>query len=207
MSFFDIFQNKYPAINKNLAINIECALKILDTIGEVSKQSKGFAPQLPDETTTTKYLRQDGTWQESVTAGTGISKSGNTISINIDIIYPIGSIYMSSVNKNTRTWLSGTTWVSWGIGRVPVGVDANNSNFNTAEKTGGESTHTLTITEMPSHHHTVTCQIGYVTECGGNTRGAADDRVDPTDTTNTGGGAAHNNLQPYITCYMWKRTA
>jgi hypothetical protein len=74
MSFFDIFQNKYPAINKNLVINIECALKILDTIGEVSKQSKGFVPQLPNETTTIKYLRQDGTWKapptDNATGGT-----------------------------------------------------------------------------------------------------------------------------------------
>jgi hypothetical protein len=160
----------------------------------VSKAANGLVPQLPNETTTTKYLRQDGIWQDPVIAG-------------INIIYPVGSIYLSTVNTNPQTWLPGTTWIAWGRGRVPVGVDTSNSNFNTVEKTGGESTHTLTINEIPSHCHTVTCQIGYVTECGGNTRGAADDRVDPTDTTNTGGDAAHNNLQPYITCYMWKRTA
>ena len=49
-------------------------------------------------------------------------------------------------------FLSGT-WVRWGTGRVPVGVNSSDTNFSTVEKTGGASTHTLTATEMPSHNH------------------------------------------------------
>ncbi len=57
-----------------------------------------------------------------------------------DLIYPIGSIYMS-VNSTNPKNLFGGTWVQWGSGRVSVGVNTSNSNFNTAEKTGGSLLH------------------------------------------------------------------
>ncbi|NCB95603.1 MAG: hypothetical protein EOM35_03930 [Negativicutes bacterium] len=125
--------------------------------------------------------------------------------INIDAIYPVGSIYMS-VNNTNPSNLFGGTWSAWGAGRVPVGV-ASSGTFNSVEKTGGAETHTLTIEQIPSHTH------GY----GGDSRaaegggtwavvgndGSAGSRV----TGSRGGGGAHNNLQPYITCYMWKRVS
>ena len=147
----------------------------------------------------------------------------------IDLIYPIGSIYMSANSTNPGE-LFGGTWVAWGSGRVPVGVKASDTDFATAEKTGGEKTHKLTTSEMPSHTHTIPSSGGHnhmgyyrsVVSGGGNyvTLGAST-TGDVTETANkitssegahthtpnnTGGGTAHNNLQPYITCYMWKRT-
>ena len=122
-------------------------------------------------------------------------------------LYPVGSIYMSVNNTNPSTFFGGT-WVSWGAGRVPVGVDTNDTDFATVEKTGGEKTHTLTVSEMPSHKHTVealgsgTTQQELTAFNVGTTSGI--DSYSGTDYT--GGGQAHNNLQPYITCYMWKRT-
>lgn len=122
-------------------------------------------------------------------------------------LYPVGSIYMSVNNTNPSTFFGGT-WVSWGAGRVPVGVDTNDTDFATVEKTGGEKTHTLTVSEMPSHKHTVeaigtgTTQQELTAFNAGKTSGI--DSYAGTDYT--GGGQAHNNLQPYITCYMWKRT-
>ena len=122
-------------------------------------------------------------------------------------LYPVGSIYMSVNNTNPSTFFGGT-WVSWGAGKVPVGVDTNDTDFATVEKTGGEKTHTLTVSEMPSHKHTVeaigsgTTQQELTAFNVGTTSGV--DGYAGTDFT--GGGQAHNNLQPYITCYMWKRT-
>ena len=122
-------------------------------------------------------------------------------------LYPVGSIYMSVNNTNPSTFFGGT-WVSWGAGRVPVGVDTNDTDFATVEQTGGEKTHTLTVSEMPSHKHTVealgsgTTQQELTAFNVGTTSGI--DSYAGTDYT--GGGQAHNNLQPYITCYMWKRT-
>jgi len=121
-------------------------------------------------------------------------------------LYPVGSIYMSVNNTNPST-LFGGTWEAWGAGRVAVGVDTADTDFNAVEKTGGEKTHTLTESEIPAHRHTVEA-IGTGTTqqelnaFSVNNQGA----VDSYGTTNTaGGGQAHNNLQPYITCYMWKR--
>lgn len=122
-------------------------------------------------------------------------------------LYPVGSIYMSVNDTNPSTFFGGT-WVSWGAGRVPVGVDTNDTDFATVEKTGGEKTHTLTVSEMPSHKHTVEA-IGSgttqqeLTAFNVGTTGGIDSYA---GTDFTGGGQAHNNLQPYITCYMWKRT-
>ncbi|MEG0580157.1 MAG: hypothetical protein RR490_09600 [Niameybacter sp.] len=70
-------------------------------------------------------------------------------------VYPVGSIYLSANGTNPSSFLGGT-WIAWGSGRVPVGVNTSDGNFNTVEKTGGESTHTVTAAEMPSHTHTFT---------------------------------------------------
>ena len=58
------------------------------------------------------------------------------------LIYPVGSIYMSVNDTNPATFLGGT-WVRWGQGRVPVGVDASDTDFNAPGKTGGEKNHTI----------------------------------------------------------------
>lgn len=68
-------------------------------------------------------------------------------------IYPVGSIKMTADNTNPSTYLGGT-WVAWGAGKVPVGVDTTDTDFATVEKTGGEKEHILTTNEMPSHEHT-----------------------------------------------------
>ena len=62
-----------------------------------------------------------------------------------DHIYPVGSIYLSVKNENPSSKFGGT-WVAWGSGRVPVGVNSSDSSFNSVEKTGGSKTHNHTIT-------------------------------------------------------------
>lgn len=138
-------------------------------------------------------------------------------------IYPVGSIYMSVDNTNPGTFFGGT-WVAWGEGRVPVGRHATSGTFNVAaETTGGAETHALSIAELASHTHTGTTgnegtQASFPLSYNGgsgtassgtgtNTRYGSGNAHTHTFTTNaTGSGTAHNNLQPYIVCYMWKRT-
>ena len=126
-----------------------------------------------------------------------------------DIFYPIGAIYQSTVNTDPSTFIGGT-WERFGNGRVLVGVDENDSDFNTSIKTGGEKTHTLTIGEIPSHSHrqNVTANSGG-TALRRDWSSDGDGRIydQGVNTESTGGGGAHNNLQPYITVYMWRRTA
>lgn len=156
----------------------------------------------------------------------------------IKTMYPVGSIYMS-VNATNPSAYFGGTWVAWGAGRVPVGINTADTNFSTVEKTGGASTVTLTSTQIPSHTHakgtlatasagahTHNLNLTKTTWAGSSSSRVVVDSTDYTAMTNkatasagahthtisgstaaTGGGGAHSNLQPYIVCYMWKRTA
>lgn len=129
------------------------------------------------------------------------------------LMHRVGDIIFSTSDENPST-IYGGTWVAWGKGQVPVGVDSSDNDFNTVEKTGGEKEHTLTVYETPSHKHdiyggntTTTNTLassnsnGWITLLGGTAY-----KNDGTMTT-VGNDEPHNNLQPYITCYMWKRTA
>lgn len=159
----------------------------------------------------------------------------------IKTMYPVGSIYMS-VNATNPSAYFGGTWVAWGAGRVPVGINTSDSNFNTVEKTGGAATVTLTTAQMPAHTHTFTGSSATTSSKGAHTHNIGRDTdggsgssrytvhsagvsgaggTSPTSSAgahthtvtangtnaNTGGSGAHSNLQPYIVCYMWKRTA
>ena len=147
-------------------------------------------------------------------------------------IYPVGSIYMSTSDSTVSAVQSrfGGTWVAFGSGKTIVGVNTSETEFNTVEKTGGEKTHTLTIAEMPKHRHTIIRQQWYMadkvhvssagsiyswksgTGTGGSTLSSYKTSTtnlgaDAHDMLTTGGGGAHNNLPPYITVYIYKRTA
>lgn len=194
--------------------------------------------------------------------------TGLTIAALFLAIHPVGSIFMTTDSTNPSA-LYGGTWVAWGAGRVPVGVAANDSDFNTVEQTGGSKNgvglhmhNMLTITgttgSAGTHDHTIsTCVAASKTSIENSYSPWAgidnaarpylvfghDDNIQNVDiynntatledntlellTTNfdilengqhthsislNGGktdwtGTENGNLQPYITCYMWKRTA
>lgn len=139
--------------------------------------------------------------------------------------YPVGAIYISVVNTNPGT-LFGGTWVAFAVGRTLVGVDTAQAEFDTVEEVGGAKTHTLTLAEIPNATGTINLhgnengthvfstggvfgtstyiggkyQAGHAPTAGSESRG-------PILFDLGGGGGAHNNLQPYITVYMFKRTA
>lgn len=149
-------------------------------------------------------------------------------------IYPVGSIYMSTVSTNPATLFGFGTWEAMPAGRVLLaqGKSSWGTTYN-AGSTGGEATHQLTVGEIPSHNHT-----GSINTAGehthsltlkalwgdgnGSGNGWAGDTRDGGSRTNTfstvgnhthtvtinstGSGQPHNNLQPYISVYMWKRT-
>ena len=149
--------------------------------------------------------------------------------------YPVGAIYMS-VSSTSPASLFGGTWEAFGQGRVLVGVDTSDNEFNTVEKEGGAKTHTLTWGQMPSHSHTIhndgvhhheihrwwqqtgldgpwrAPYSGWGFRASTGTSGAIGAYARSAGShshgmDNAGGGNPHNNLQPYITVYMWKRIA
>ena len=153
--------------------------------------------------------------------------TGSVIDANVNVVevlkkaYPIGSVYINASNAtNPASLLGFGTWSAFGAGKVMVGLDAGDTSFDTLGETGGEKTHTLTVAEMPSHNHSVsgtytdnpyyvkyqndTTYYGYYSD----TNGGTDKYMSVANSVaSQGGGGAHNNLQPYIVVYFWKRTA
>lgn len=68
--------------------------------------------------------------------------------------FPVGAVFLAVVSTNPATLLGYGTWAAFGAGRMLVGLDAADADFDTAEETGGAKTHTLTVAEMPAHTHT-----------------------------------------------------
>ena len=131
-------------------------------------------------------------------------------------VWPIGSVYTAVVATNPGTLLGFGTWSAFAAGRVLVGIDAGQTEFDVVEETGGAKTHTLTTAEMPvhthiqdAHFHTIGMQAS--DQDGSSSNGSVSGSSNTSSVTatnqNTGSGSAHNNLQPYIVVYMWKRTA
>jgi len=119
-------------------------------------------------------------------------------------VYPVGAIYMSVVSTSPAT-LFGGTWAAFAAGKVLVGIDSGDTDFDTVEETRGAKTHTLQTTEIPSHTHAIT--YGATLVAGVNAFGLTNTNSGSTNIGSTGGGGAHNNIQPSIVVYMWKRTA
>lgn len=125
----------------------------------------------------------------------------------LDKIWPVGSVYINASSAtNPATLLGFGTWSAFGAGKVLVGLDSGDSDFNTVGNTGGEKTHQLTINEMPAHTHNIDANIN---TGGTNQRAVGNSNATQATfgTSSRGGDAAHNNLQPYIVVYMWRRTA
>lgn len=128
-----------------------------------------------------------------------------TIHFLASTLYPVSIIVEFKVSTNPATLFGFGTWAAYGTGRVTVAIDAGQTEFDTVEETGGEKTHTLTVGEIPAHDHP------YLT--GSNVNGAGnygengETATTSHTTSQTGGGGAHNNLQPYIVVYRWVRTA
>jgi len=138
-------------------------------------------------------------------------------------VYPVGSIYINATSStNPATLLGFGTWVAFGAGRVPVGLDASNAAFDTAEETGGSAdaivvSHTHTVTD-PSHAHSSASGSGFLSNGGGESiaGGIEVPFSRPTTTAfastgisivSAGSSGTNANLQPYIVVRMWKRTA
>ena len=142
-----------------------------------------------------------------------------TSSTNIaDQVYPIGAIFTTvTAYANSAavvTAIGGTTWTAFGGGKVLVGLDSGDSAFDTVEETGGSKTHTLTEAELPAHNHNWAAgEYSGGNDYGTNLLGANNTYASGTGasqsmtTSSTGSGTAHNNVQPYIVVYFWKRTA
>ena len=123
--------------------------------------------------------------------------------------YRIGDLFLTTIATNPSSYLGGT-WELFGPGRCLVCVDTSQAEFNSVKKTGGEKTHKLTINEMPKHQPQALLNTNdsNITGSAINWQIVNNGRFYGGDMFKSyGGDQAHNNLQPFITCYVWIRTA
>lgn len=119
-----------------------------------------------------------------------------------DLIYPVGAVYLSASATDPAT-LFGGTWE-----RIQDRFLLCAGTTYAAGSEGGEASHTLTVDEMPSHGHTETynpASEGTFARSGGAIVALAGTRQKYTGYS--GGGAAHNNMPPYLAVYAWQRVA
>jgi len=152
-------------------------------------------------------------------------------------IYPVNSIYISAADINPADLFGFGTWVRFGEGEVLAGVSSTDSDFDFRANFAvrGEKSHTLTTAQTPSHTHNAhvgefcpdingrsgtapwshasgvfSYGAGFTASMtdssGANSRGLRN-MVMNAEHSSVGGGEAHNNLQPYITVFMWRRSA
>lgn len=141
--------------------------------------------------------------------------------------FPVGAVFIAIVSTNPATLLGYGTWAAFGAGRVLVGLDAGDTDFDTAEETGGAKT-----VAIAGHNNHVFTQPNAHTDHGAAATGAASAGAQKVGTTNStvtlashthqtpvlahsghiGGAvdahsahAAGSVVQPYVVCYFWKR--
>jgi len=162
----------------------------------------------------------------TATPGTATNQIATTafVTAALQAVYPVGSIYTNATNAtNPGTLLGFGTWTAFGAGRVMVGFNAADPLFDSAEETGGSKdaivvshTHTGTTSTNGEHSHTYSASrnggTGFADGTNGSLQGVYDTSLagshNHSFTTNSTGSSGTNaNLQPYITVYLWKRTA
>ena len=189
--------------SKDNSYDIEVILK-----DKVNTTGTTYAKTLAEGTPTFR-IRKNDVWYKGIKL---LEYADSQIKINVDLAHPVGSLYFSTDPTNPSQ-IFGGTWIAWGAGRVPVGVDTSQTEFNTVEKTGGEKTHKLTVQELASHPHGFQGGSALFTQPNQGIKGLGPGSYwiegvgAIANTSNAGGDQPHNNLQPYITCYIWKRTA
>ena len=184
--------------------------------------ASGLVPA-PAKGNQNKFLRGDGTWADAKISTEEL----------VDILYPVGHIYMSTNSANPGTLFPGTTWEAYAQGRVLIGAGTGTDSRSeqktfAAGSTGGEYNHQLTVGELATHSHgAITNDAGAHTHSysisrsdgdtgmlygGSSAKGSAASSSagahSHTITVNsTGDGQVHNNMQPWLAVYVWKRTA
>lgn len=141
-----------------------------------------------------------------------VQRNGNdVVSKNelLNSIYPIGSIYMS-INSTNPSTLFGGTWTRLPKGKFLYNIDSDSASWGNGNSTGTTTnSHTLTVDQMPSHTHTV--DKYYNTATGGyyvyGSNGTGSKLTNDNGINATGGGKGHSHNIPYISVYMWRRTA
>ena len=133
---------------------------------------------------------------------------GNTIQSILEMVYPVGSIYISVNSINPNKLFGFGTWE-----QIKDKFLLAAGDIHGAGEIGGEESHTLTSDEIPSHSHQFNRQQLWKNDPGvlnsnldaGYGLGIKSLNIYTDNTTSVGGGSAHNNMPPYLSVYIFKR--
>ncbi|XBG72185.1 DUF859 family phage minor structural protein [Enterococcus cecorum] len=135
-----------------------------------------------------------------------VKQNGRTL---LDMFYPVGAIFITTVNTNPSSYMGGS-WVRFGNGQTLVGVNESDEDFNSAQKSGGSKSHTIDYENLPPRTGLQVNWKGGLTSYSewksGNLAKGTWIMSNAYDTQSPFSKAI-SNLQPYITVYMWRRTA
>lgn len=156
------------------------------------------------------YIKQNWVNGETLATAERMKHIEDGIADLYNAIFPVGQIVIKGDNEDYSNWL-GFTWERTAVGKVLVGIDSTDTDFNTIGKTGGAKKVTLTVAEMPNHYHNVnygsSAPLGLNSGSTGYKLNYEQGGTQQIYATATGGGEAHNNLQPYQVVAYWKRVA
>ena len=157
------------------------------------------------------YIKQNWVNGETIATAERMNHIEDGIADLYNAIFPVGQIVIKGDNEDYSNWL-GFTWERTAVGKVLVGIDSTDTDFNTIGKTGGAKKVTLTKNDLPR-------EIGQALlyDSGTTTQSSSTDALTTQWTNkyrsglynvvNENGGNAHNNLQPYQVVAYWKRIA
>jgi len=209
--------DQVTAAKLNNAVN-NAALSA-DSVDDSTIELSSNALRIKDIGVTTAKIADDAIIASKIAAGA-----------LTDAVYPIGSIFITVTNYADSAAvvnaIGGTTWASFGAGRVLVGQNSSDSDFNSAEEEGGSKTKALEFANMPAHSHQWYDLGGssgrnidgtnFTSSRSWNSSGNFSNINDPLDdndfytntaTNRNSNGSSFSIVQPYIVVYMWKRTA
>ena len=169
----------------------------------------------------------NATFSKDITVSGALNGNSNStikgsLTVNGDVlvpkllskIFPVGAVYITYNNVNPGTFLGGT-WERFGQGRTLIGEgtgnDGSTSMTFTTNNAGGEYSHKLTVNEMPSHDHKLYARGGPTAQTNSpfaeNRPIIQGSNYYGFNVSSAGGDTSHNNVQPYIVVYFWRRTA
>lgn len=179
-------------------------------IGRVQRTSSGL---------TVTDMRTDFMLGNSKMIDARLTRLDNLLANIFLEVYPVGSIYMSTSSTSPNK-LFGGSWVEWGSGRVPIGVNTAKSIMDAPDKTGGSFTASLLEENIPRHRHGLGGDVPYCVVADtvnvrptGTAEGTTvykaitNGATATSGTEKAGGGTSFDVIPKFVTCYMWKRIA
>ena len=156
------------------------------------------------------YIKQDWFNGETIATAERMKHIEDGIADLYNAIFPIGQIVIKGDNEDYSNWL-GFTWERTAVGKVLVGIDSTDTDFNEIGKTSGEKKVTLTVAQMPKHSHEVkygtTANLGLNSGTTGYKLNYENGGAQQLNAITAGGGEAHNNSHTYQVVAHWNRIA